>query len=328
MPDKEDHLSNELTISAKLEENGVTAAAKSRFLSSLDRLLGAAFDIPTAWLEGKAESIRVCKALPHTDETRALPVLIDEHPMPVYDEEIGETIRVRESRKILNKKEVLDHAADDLVATPDAEQSDEESLDKDWLNYFEEYAEKASTAEVQKLWGRVLAGEIRKPKTFSLRTLRFLSELDADTARIFEKTAKKRLSDIAIFRLEKSSGQELLETMELEEVGLLQDVVNGITQTYEIDEEGKCLFSYGGYLLQLKPKNGKSFKLRMVKISKVGKEIITLLEAPPALENFKVLFDHLIEKEEMTWGLIGQITSSDGDLVRFNILRRWEQPKA
>ena len=62
----------------------------------------------------------------------------------------------------------------------------------DWLDFFGDYAEKANAEAVRDLWGRVLAGEIRRPGTFSLYTLRILAELDQQVARWFEEEAQFR----------------------------------------------------------------------------------------------------------------------------------------
>jgi Protein of unknown function (DUF2806) len=64
-----------------------------------------------------------------------------------------------------------------------------QEIDDDWLNLFERYAEVASSDRLRDLWSRVLTGEIRKPQTFYLRTLRFISELDVETAALFEQYA-------------------------------------------------------------------------------------------------------------------------------------------
>ena len=326
MPDKDDHLSNEVSISAKLENNAVTAATRSRFVSAVDRLLGALADVPTAWLEVKAAKIRERDTLSTTEKTESLP---SPHVQPLLltnAQRIEKEINSREARKYLNKRLVLEHASDDLVNETESETQQDGSLDDDWLNYFEEYAEKASTEEVRKLWGRVLAGEIRNPKTYSLRALRFLSELDRETARLFERVSKNRLNDLAITRLDSLSGKPLLEALELEEVGLLQDVSTGISRTFDADGDGKITISLPGYIVQFKPKNSTSFRLNLIKISKVGQELLSLLEPPPYGENALALLEHLIEKKKLTWGLVGQITRVDGDMAHFNIVRVWEEP--
>jgi hypothetical protein len=48
-----EQLSNEASVSAEITESGVKASAKSRTVSSLDRLIGSVVDTGTAFLEGK-----------------------------------------------------------------------------------------------------------------------------------------------------------------------------------------------------------------------------------------------------------------------------------
>ncbi|MDE2903362.1 MAG: DUF2806 domain-containing protein [Chloroflexota bacterium] len=55
-------------------------------------------------------------------------------------------------------------------------------VDDDWLHRWRESAGKVSIEELQDLWGRVLAGEIKSPGTFSLRTLEFLKNLSKQEA--------------------------------------------------------------------------------------------------------------------------------------------------
>lgn len=61
---------------------------------------------------------------------------------------------------------------------PDAQSE----IDDDWLNLFARLAEDKSSEELQGLFGRILGGEIRKPGSFSLRTIQFPSTLSKDDA--------------------------------------------------------------------------------------------------------------------------------------------------
>ena len=55
-------------------------------------------------------------------------------------------------------------------------------IDDDWLNRFTDLSGQKSNLEIQGLWAKILAGEIRKPKSFSLKSLDLLSGLDAKDA--------------------------------------------------------------------------------------------------------------------------------------------------
>lgn len=54
----DDHLSNEVSLSAELTERGVKAGAKSRTISSIDRLLGGVVDLVNVPLERSARKGR------------------------------------------------------------------------------------------------------------------------------------------------------------------------------------------------------------------------------------------------------------------------------
>ena len=66
--------------------------------------------------------------------------------------------------------------------------------DHDWTARFFGEVQDVSSEDMQVLWGRVLAGEVRKPGLTSMRTLGILKDLDADTARLFS-----RLCSAAVF---------------------------------------------------------------------------------------------------------------------------------
>ena len=59
-------------------------------------------------------------------------------------------------------------------------------ISDDWLNQFRDVACQKSSEEAQDLFSKVLAGEIRKPGSFSLRALTTLSDMDQNVAMIFK----------------------------------------------------------------------------------------------------------------------------------------------
>ena len=151
-------------------------------------------------------------------------------------------------------------------------------MEEDWLNYFEQYAEKASSERMQDLWARVLAGEIRKPRSFSLVTLRFLAELDKEMATKFEEKTKYRFGDGFILNpgSDQMKGASLLDFTFLEEVGLLQDVTTGLRQT-KTPNDGVVVWREGGFLLKVETE--KEISLGTIRITRIGREITSIL--PP-----------------------------------------------
>src|SRR5262249_4367582 len=58
-------------------------------------------------------------------------------------------------------------------------------ISEDWLNVFENEGAQLSSDEMQRLFSKILAGEIRNPGTFSIKTVRLVAQLDNRAAHLF-----------------------------------------------------------------------------------------------------------------------------------------------
>lgn len=99
------------------------------------------------------------------------------------DEIISETIRreANVTRALLHAEDVL---SDEPQLPPD------EKVDDDWLFRWRDSAAQVSGEELQNLWGRVLAGEVKAPGSYSLRTLEFLKNLSQQEAEAIAKLSQ------------------------------------------------------------------------------------------------------------------------------------------
>ena len=68
-----------------------------------------------------------------------------------------------------------------------------EPVNKDWILRFFNSIEDISDEDMQILWGKVLAGEIKKPKSCSLRTLQALRNLYKEEALLFQEVCEKSI---------------------------------------------------------------------------------------------------------------------------------------
>ncbi len=195
----EDHLSNEVAVSAELTETGVKAAAKSRTVSSFDRLIGSAIDTGSAFLEGIAERRRA--------KTKGEVALIDAtvqygiDRLGVDDEFAKRSythLFSKAARGQLNREAVVAEAIADLRNEPPTDtqaESGPAELSPEFMDRFELYSEVASTEQLRERWGRVLASEIRAPGTFSAKCLRVIDELEPETAQLFQRFCEYRFKD-------------------------------------------------------------------------------------------------------------------------------------
>lgn len=68
-------------------------------------------------------------------------------------------------------------------------------VDQDWIVRFFNSVEDIGEEHMQEIWAKILAGEIRQPKSFSKRTLEVLKHLSKEEAQLFEKICKGKLID-------------------------------------------------------------------------------------------------------------------------------------
>lgn len=90
--------------------------------------------------------------------------------------------------KLDNKVAVAQQAFAELAKEPlNQDEAPDAELSLDWLNYFSDIAAQKSDPEMQHLMGKILAGEIRKPGSFSPMTVNVLSTITTTIAQKFEQ---------------------------------------------------------------------------------------------------------------------------------------------
>ena len=94
---------------------------------------------------------------------------------------ISQRIQFQEEKRQANIESVVRYAAKQLG---DKSVADSEP-DHDWTARFFSQVQDVSSEEMQSLWARVLAGQVEREGSTSVRTLQVLRNLDRATARLF-----------------------------------------------------------------------------------------------------------------------------------------------
>jgi hypothetical protein len=161
---------------------GVPAPYRPGALKAVYHLLGGAGAYLTAWMRRptqKVDDITDAKSLMIRKVAEAAADSAARDPRLV--EAAIEAWLPRELRKQANKQAVVAAALDQLSLAPPSggkPAGEHRQIDDDWLSTFDRFSEDACSDDMQKLWGRVLSGEIANPGSFRRATLRFLYELD------------------------------------------------------------------------------------------------------------------------------------------------------
>ncbi|MDE0308375.1 MAG: DUF2806 domain-containing protein [Acidiferrobacterales bacterium] len=290
----EDPSRKEVSVRAALTGSSLSIAVRSRAVSVLDRLLGGLIGIPAAWLERYEERIRNrVNRESIIQEAAAFRIKSaiendDKIPQVVADIALSSSLM-----PVINKLRVVEIAIEQLsgnAAKNEAieDEQDTGDVDQDWLNYFSSYAERASSEDIRHIWARVLAGEIRRTGSFSLSSLRLLSELDQKMATTYQNAVEYRLNGNCILKPKKEEmkGEFLLSLAFLEEVGLLQSIgySGGMVQKFQPNSDGLAYVQEQNLCLVMKVQN--FVELRVIRLTRSGREIAGIL--PPA-DPLKVL---------------------------------------
>ena len=96
--------------------------------------------------------------------------------------DITQSIEFQGRKRLANSSSVVESAADELS---DKEVADHEP-DPDWTARFFDCVQDVSSEDMQKIWARILAGEVESPGRTSLRTLDTLRNMTKTDAAMFK----------------------------------------------------------------------------------------------------------------------------------------------
>lgn len=259
-------------------------------VKALDRLIGAAVDIPVAWLGQKRARIEAQTETYKLVEASIAKAAASEAGADQATVQRAVDVLVRKAyRRQTNREAVAVAMIEDLSqsepsGTPKAVTPPIGDVDDDWLNVFERYAEDASSERMQKLWGRVLAGEVRCPGRFSPRTLRFLSEFSQADALTFERVGRSAFGDSVPKQLvAPDANKDIRDLVYLEANGLIQGASGlGLRWQFTFNQDGLAFIREGNLVVVFKGEPNASFSDQIIALTPLGQELVSLLPARDA----------------------------------------------
>jgi len=189
---------------------------------------------------------------------------------------IADTVRreVNITRSLLWAEESLQ---DDKQEPPDAK------VDDDWLFRWRDSASEVSSEELQYLWGKVLAGEVKAPGSFSLRTLEFIRNLSTQEAELIATLSEFNIAGV-IYREAKESLEEKGLTFDtllyMQDIGVLSGVeAIGMKMNWK-SQDGtsfkQVLTSNSMALIISGQDPGATMTLPIYKLTSIGQQVLCL----------------------------------------------------
>lgn len=168
------------------------------------------------------------------------------------------------------------------------------TYDFDWFVRFFEAVGNISDETMQVLWAKILAGEIAKPSSFSLKTIDVMRNISKKEAELFIKicscSIKSGKSNCFLPREGEfldMVGIQYVDILKLSEIGLIFNDGN-ISLTVTINNEPSLLFSNNSLVLLMSSSSGNSEKVNIYQypFTEVGKELSNMINKNISDENF------------------------------------------
>jgi Protein of unknown function (DUF2806) len=168
-----------MTVESKQQGSGLPAA----LIGVAKALLGPVFAYPAAWLNRPTraiEDVTAGRSLVAEELAKAAADQLKQDPAVMAA--AIDLYAPNAIRKLQNTAAVVSQAA--IEFNDDAIEHGTDP-DVDWLNGFHRHAEDASSKRMRNIFGKILAGEIRTPGSFSLTSIRLVAELSPTIAQDF-----------------------------------------------------------------------------------------------------------------------------------------------
>lgn len=232
-----------------------------------------------------------------------------------YLETINERLVAKEIKRQKNIENVVAVAGKVLQAE---ETVSEESVNPDWATRFFDIAQDVSDEEMLNLWGQILAGEIKQPQSYSLRTLEILRNMTKEEAEIFQKISQFALLQGNAFLY---AHDDVLENFgitysyiaKLIEIGLLQSG-DFVTQNYFSEKTSDKIqgIIYGNLVILVNQKaNAQNISFPIRNFTTPGRELLKLVNIKPNMEYMQELAK-AIKKDDAEVGYAEVISWDDG----------------
>ncbi len=260
----------------RIAEGGVLRLIASKPVQqAIGRLIYGITDIPVAYLDQWSQSIRsdtaarkqITSAIAKDALAQATedPELIN-RGLERWTRQLGAKQKIRENVGVRTLNVLAEGDIPPEAATPSEE----------FMSVFEDIAEKATSDALADLMARILAGEIRRPKSISRRTLQVVAVLDQEIVAAMNDI-KPYLLDPGWLHVPPNDPLGWQEKMFLlSSVSISNEV--GIRQ-FQFNEHGQCAVRMGDKVIVFTSTSSDKFPkvIDGAELTPIGKELVGVL---------------------------------------------------
>lgn len=201
---------------------------------------------------------------------------------------------IREQSNIENVLEVTSNELSQIEGISD------EPVDNDWIARFFSIVKDISNEEMQYIWGKILAGEIASPKSFSFKTLDILRNISSSDAQAFQRLIPLIVRRGQVYFVSSENdilvknGSSFSDVLLLDECGLINSS-GTLSLNFHIAENKKDYIFGTESLILIQGTKVETMKVSIGihSLTKAGKELYEIL-AHPSNEQYMIDLTQLI----------------------------------
>ncbi len=296
-----------------IRKNADAKAYEIETISNALKQANADLQIPVIYKDGAIETWI-------TTEDRSLKLEVG--PL---EERADTRIDYQERRRQANIEDVTAIAAGELAGETEVPPN---PPDDDWISRFFSAAQDVSAEDVQVLWGRILAGEIKRPGSYSLRTLDFLRNLSKAEAEVLERVGKLAIFAansylVPIFdkdALESRWKVRKSDQILLAELGIIFPNDLALQSFSHPDMNEFAMLGQDDIVLVKRGQIESGLALPAWKFTGIGADLISLIDRPTDEGYFEWLGKWYSEKKGEVF--LAKITGRDDSGTSYNVTRK------
>lgn len=260
------------------------------------------------------------KLLISAKKTMPRDINISSEPPPSLIERSQERLNYQEAKRQLNIENIASNTFEELKKE---DPITDQPLDEDWTTRFFDLAKDISNEEMQILWSKILAGEIKQPNSYSIRTLETLKNLNKSEAECLLKFGRfaiksKDATFLLNFKNEKllteKYGLSYSERLLLEELGIITANDLDIKMSGQAEKDAHITYVIGKYCVIVTFPNGTQERhLQVLAFTKIGRELLNLIDTNTELDYIQ-LFAYKIRNGGVTVKY-AEIVNVEGDNI-------------
>lgn len=196
-----------------------------------------------------------------------------------------DSARLREEQETVKQQKNIEAMFNYMIEElRKASKVSDEPVDEDFVDRLVENAKKTNKKELQFLWGKILAREVVKPGSFSLRTLEIVRNLNKIEAEMIQKVATVALKHgkqyflVAKLDLTFKYGVDFAVLLAMEECGILQSF-EALPLNFNIAVNSKIGLENNNEIIIIENKNQTNCTLSVnaYKFTQAGQELLDIV---------------------------------------------------